>query len=221
MYVVQVDGLQHFATVAHEACRGVSQADAQDGAHVGRGVVRHQDAPDGPVDHVHPRDVAAAHGHVVALFGHGLQEARHVVGVVREVGVHLEDVVVAPLQRPFESGDVGGAQPQLALALHQMQAAFHVAFHQAFHDVGRAVGAAVVDDEHFEAGLAAVLHRGFQSRHGADDGFRVFFLVVGGYDDQIFHRLLASGPLLSGAKLRKKAQTAKNLSPQVAQLLFF
>ena len=93
--VVQADGLQHFARPADEARRGVAQRDAEYCADVGGGVVGHEDAADGPVHDVDPGDVAAADGDIVALVVAGGIEARQVGGRVAEVGIHLDDVVVA------------------------------------------------------------------------------------------------------------------------------
>jgi len=39
---------------------------------------------------------------------------------VREIGIHLEDVIVFPVQRPLEAGDVRGAEPQLRLAVDRV-----------------------------------------------------------------------------------------------------
>ena len=172
---VQRDGLEHAAAVAHEARRGVVDGQAGDEAHVFRGEVGHQHAPHGPVDHVDAADVARADADVRPLVTTGGIEARQVGGAVAEVGIHLEDVFIVPLQRPAEAGDVGRAQPLLAGALQHEEAVGKLLALQALDDVGRAVGRVVLHHQDVETVL--------QSEDGANDVLYVFPLVVGGDDD--------------------------------------
>ena len=168
--MLQVDGFEHLAAVAHKACCGVAQPYAQYRTHVSRGVIAHQHAPDGPVDHIHTCDITAAHSHVITLVVACCIESGQVVGVVAEVGIHLEDVVVALLDGPFEAADIGCAQSQLAFALYQMQPSRQLSPHHLLHHRGCAVGASVIDDEHVE--------RLFKSRDRCDDGLYVLDFVI-------------------------------------------
>ena len=52
-----------------------------------------------------------------------LAQPQQVGRIVREVGVHLEDVVVVARQRPHEPFDVRGPKPALACAVHDVDAA--------------------------------------------------------------------------------------------------
>ena len=173
---IEVDGLQHAAAIADEACRGVVDVQTCHHAHVLRGKVAHQHAPHRPVHHVHARDVARADGHVVAFVLAGGQQARQVGRRMAEVGVHLEDEVVAVRQRPFEARDVCGAETLLAAALHQENTAAELFRHQPLHDGGSAVGRTVVDDQNVECVLLT-------ADHGADDVLNVLLLVVRRDDD--------------------------------------
>ena len=92
--LVELDGLQHATLVALEAGCGVVHLEACDEAHVFRGEVTHQHTTDGPVHDIHTTDVAAADGHVVALIVTGGIETGQVVGIMAEVCIHLEDIVV-------------------------------------------------------------------------------------------------------------------------------
>ena len=56
-----------------------------------------------------------------------------------EVGVHLKNEVVAVLDGPLKTADVGRAESLLAAAFDQMQPPGELAL-EAFDDVGRAVG---------------------------------------------------------------------------------
>ena len=91
-----------------------------------------------------------------------------------EVGVHLEDVLVVALQRPFETGDVGGAQSELPLSLMDEQSVAELCCHEPLHDGCGAVGRPVVNDQYMETFL--------QPEDGPDDFLDVLLLVVGGYD---------------------------------------
>ena len=175
---IEVDAVEHLARIAYESGCRVAEVDSEHGADVGRGVVAHQHASDGPVDDVDTGDVARAHTDVGPLFGTCLVEARQVVGIVAEVGIHLKDVVVAVVESPAESSDVGRAESELSGALHNVESVGKLSCDEALHNGCRAVGAAVVDDEDVE-----VVPVGVEAEHGADDSFDVLFLVIRGYDN--------------------------------------
>ena len=177
-YGIEVDAFEHLSGIAYESGCGVAECDAQYGAYVCRGIVAHEHAADGPVDDVDSGDVSRAYADVGPLCGTRFVKARQVVGVVAEVGIHLEDVFVAVCERPPESGDVGSAESELAGAFHNVEPIGKLAGDEALHDACRAVGAAVVDDEDVETVVIGV-----ESEHGADDGFDVLFLVIRGYDN--------------------------------------
>ena len=92
-----------------------------------------------------------------------------------EVGVHLENVFVVALKRPFESFDVCRSQTQLSATLEQMKSAVELLAHQFLHLRCRSVGRAVVDDEYVEFL--------FQSEHCSDNLLNVLYLVVCRDDD--------------------------------------
>ena len=91
-----------------------------------------------------------------------------------EVGVHFEDVVILMFYGPFESGDVGSTQAQLALTLYHKEAVGKLGLHTAYN-VGCAVGRVVLDDEDVEIFL--------EGEHRTNDVFDVFLLVIGRYDN--------------------------------------
>ena len=199
--LVQLDRLEHLAAVALESGGGIVHLEAGHEADVGRGVVRHEDAPEGPVDHVHAVAVARSDGHVGALFGAGGVEPKQVLGVVAEVGVHLKNEVVAVLDGPLKTADVGRAEALLAAAFDQMQPPGELAL-EAFDDVGRAVGRAVVDDQYVEGLL--------QAEDDAEDVFDVLFFVVRRDDDDAvrFH----TGYCLSGVSTAAHEVGGRNVA---------
>ena len=93
---------------------------------------------------------------------------------MREVGIHLEYVVVAVLDSPLETADVGGAEAELAGALYHEEALGELLL-QFLDDGGGAVGRAVFDDEDIEGLL--------QTKDGADDVLNILFLVIRGDDN--------------------------------------
>ena len=96
-----------------------------------------------------------------------------------EVRVHLKEVRVAGLQAPLESGDVGGAEAELAGPFEQVDAA--LVSGSGFPDEVRcAVGGAVIDHQHVE-GFTAL---GLEGHDGVEHPGDVLLLVVGRYDDE-------------------------------------
>ena len=71
---------------------------------------------------------------------------------MREIGVHLEDKVIAVVDRPFESCDISRAETQLALAFDDVDAS-GILLHLLFDDGGGAVGRIVVDDKYVKVVL--------------------------------------------------------------------
>ena len=149
--VIQADGFQYLARPANKAGCSVAQGDAEDSTDVGRGIIRHEDAPDRPVHDVHARDVAAANGGIVALVVAGSIEARQVGRGVAEVGIHLEDILIALLQSPYEATDVCLAKSLLSRTLDKVDALQQtILLHETPHDFCRSVGTSIVNDEDVE-----------------------------------------------------------------------
>lgn len=88
---------------------------------------------------------------------------------MREVGVHLEDVLVVTRQSPLETVDVGRAEAELAFPLFDEKPVGKL-LHQTLHDVSRAVRTVVFDDKDVK------LH--WKVEDVADDLLDVLLLVV-------------------------------------------
>src|SRR5690606_41883832 len=95
-------------------------------------------------------------------------------GVVRAVGVHLDDGAVAAPGGPLERGEVGRAQAPFLGAVEDVDAP--VVRGERVGEVPGAVGRVVVDDEHVRLGARAA--------GGGDGVLEVVALVVGGYGDE-------------------------------------
>ena len=137
--MVERYGFQDFASVTFEAGCSIMYLQSGNETHVFRSEVGHQDTPHGPVHNVDPADVAGTDGNIVPFFCTGIIETGQVVGVVRKVCVHLEYIIIAVLDGPLESGDIGGAQSQLPFALDHEQALGKLTL-QAAHDGCCSVG---------------------------------------------------------------------------------
>ena len=122
--------------------------------------------------HSHTLHIARAYHHVGTLV-EGRSKAQQIVGVVRKVAIHLEDVVETLFEPPTEAGKIGRSEAEFATALNHNESV-GVGGHQGADNVGCAVGRAVVDDEQRElSGERKDL------RHHSLD---VLTLVVGWYD---------------------------------------
>ncbi len=147
----------------------------------------------GPVGDRPALDVAGADGDVEALLERRHQRGQR-GGVVGEVGVDLDEGVVAALEAPGEARPVGAPQPGLGGAGEQV----HVGQlgGDRLHEVGRAVGTPVVDHQHAGTGQALV----DPVQHPLD----VLRLVVGRDDHQRSHggilgEAAAPAPAATGA----------------------
>ena len=173
--LVELHFLEDLAAVADEAGGGVEDAHASDEVDILGGVVGHHETAHGPVDDADfAVDIARADDDIALAGGAGLVEPREVVGIVGEVGVHLDHIVVAMLEAPLEAGEVGGAEAEFAFALLDEEAVGEF-LHETLDDVGSAVGGVVLDDEHVE-----LLREGEDL---ANDFLDVLLLIIGGSDD--------------------------------------
>ena len=165
---VEVDRLQDLAAEALEAAGQVPHLHAEREAGVGAAAAADRLPQPAPV-----RDPAAGHvagpDHEVGALGR-LEQPRQVGGVMGEVGVHLQHQAGAGLERPVESGDVGGAEAFLARAAQDLD--LLVPGREPLGDLPGAVGRVVVDDQHPARGR----HLG-QDR--LDDRLDIRRLVVG------------------------------------------
>ena len=168
--LVKLDGLQHTAAVALETRCGVVNLEAGDKPHVLAGEIAHQDTPHGPVDNIHSRDIARADGKVVTLVMACTVETRQVGGIMAEVGVHLEDILIVVLQCPLEALDIRSAESELAGTLNDEETSGKLIRHQSLYDCSRAVGRAVVDDEDMKLLVELV--------DSPNDFLDVFLLVI-------------------------------------------
>ena len=136
---IQVDRFEDSPRVADEAGRGVIDLHVQDGTHVRRCVVGHDDPAHRPVHDADAVTVAGADGEVRALFRAGGIQAEKVVRVVGEIGIHLEDVVVSVVQGPAETCQIGRSKALLAAPFEQMQPFGEFGL-KSLDDAGRPVG---------------------------------------------------------------------------------
>ena len=128
---VKLYRLKHFTAVALESGRCVMHLETCNEPDVLRRKVAHQHSAYGPVDHVDSADVTRTDGNIIPFVMTCCVKARQVVGVMAEVGVHLEHIVIAMGQRPLESCDVCRAQSLLAATLDDEQTVAEPAVNQA------------------------------------------------------------------------------------------
>ena len=101
-------------------------------------------------------------------------EVRQVLGVVREIGVHLEEAVVAFAQALIERLQIRRSQPELARAVHDSDVV--VLGGDGVGQVTGAVGRSVVDDEDVGVGRGCA--------HPVQKAGEIVTLVVSRRDDE-------------------------------------
>jgi hypothetical protein len=136
--------LQHLPPVGPVPGGGVVHRDPEGEPHVGVAGAGDRLPLPAPVDRP-PAGHVPGPDHQVGA-GQPVQQRRQPVRRVRQVGVHLDQRVIAPLQPPGEPGPVGRPQPLLARPLQQLHPGLVLA--APLHQLGRPVGAAVVDHQH-------------------------------------------------------------------------
>ena len=112
----------------------------RDQTYIFRSEIAHEHTSHRPIDHVHARDVARTDAHVKAFVFAGCQQAWQIGRRMAEVGIHLENIVIALLESPFEASNIRRAKSQLARTFDEEQTVLELFSHQAFHDGGCAVG---------------------------------------------------------------------------------
>src|SRR3954468_2419214 len=170
---IEVDRLEHLSAVALEAGGHIAHFHLQEHAGVHRATGRDEAAHGTPVADSAAVDVSRP-DHEVGV-ARRLDETGHVGGVVRKVRVHLQHEVGALVERAPEAGDVGGAEPLLALAVEDA----HVVelLRQAVGQLTGPVGRVVVDHEHLDTLV----------RERPEHRLEVLPLVVGGHADDRAH----------------------------------
>ena len=94
---------------------------------------------------------------------------------MREVGIHLNYVVITLLQRPFEAGNIGSAKSQFPAAFHNIDAIGNLSY-EPFHNSRSAIGTVVVDNKNIKFMLL------LKSQHRLDYRLDVLFLIISGDD---------------------------------------
>ncbi|EGJ78712.1 putative glycosyl transferase [Streptomyces sp. Tu6071] len=155
-----------------ETAGDVAQRDIEQEAGVRGAAAREEFAGLGPVDDATARDPAGAEDEVGVA--QGGQEPGKLLGLVRAVRVHLDEDVEAVVEAPGETGEVGGAEPFLALAVQHLDVV--VLGGESVGERARAVRAVVVRDED--------VRRGHRLARPADDRPDVLRLVVRRDDHQ-------------------------------------
>lgn len=175
--VVEVNGPEHICFIADKTRRRVADRQSRDEAHIFRGEVAHQHSPHRPVNNVDSAFIAGAYGHVGTVFLNLFEQTDGVLRVMAEIAVHFEDMVVAPVEGPLESGNIGRTETELAGAVNHMDA-LRKERPARPHDIGRAVRRIVIDDE--QVGSERERHHGVNHRRD------VLLFVISRNDYEVF-----------------------------------
>src|SRR5262249_11404145 len=99
--------------------------------------------------------------------------------IMREISIHLEDELVAVRERPAKARDVGGAEPELAGAMEDMDA--RILRGEPVEQRAGPVRAPVVHEQDAHVRRSLRRHGG---ENGVGDREYVVALIVGGDDDE-------------------------------------
>ena len=102
---------------------------------------------------------------------------------MREVAIHLEDLVVATLQCPLEACNIGRTQAELATALHQMYS-LAILGNLGADNIGSAIGRTIIDIEEVESPL--------ERHHLVGHTSNILALVIGRNYNYPFHNILSA-----------------------------
>ena len=83
---------------------------ARDESYIFGGKIGHENPSHGPVHDVNTCDVTGTDRHIAFPAFAGVIQFDQIIGVMGEIRIHLEDVVIPVFQRPFESGDIGRSE---------------------------------------------------------------------------------------------------------------
>ncbi len=175
---IEANGLEGATGKRLVAARQVFHPEAEDRARIERAALREHLAPDAPPLHSSTRNVARADHHVGATLE--LRDERgQVLRIVRHVGVHLEEALVALGEASFERLHVRGAETELARPMQHTNVV--VLRRELVRDLAGAVRRGVVDDEDVR----------FRKRgaHPRDEPLQVVsFVVSRRHDERTGHR---------------------------------
>ena len=82
--------------------------------------IRHQYPAHGPVHHINTRYITGTDCQVSPLRQASCSRDQ-IIGIVRKIGIHLENVVIVTLQCPFETCNISGSQSQFSFTLDKVQ----------------------------------------------------------------------------------------------------
>lgn len=170
-YLVEVYRLQHTPPEAYEAGGRIRDAYAGHKVDIYGSTLGDKYPVLRPVYEAAALYIAGADGQVSAAYS-ALIQTYEVIWIVREVAVHLKDILISTLQGPPETIYISCAQAHLAGALHEVQA--RKLRLEGLHDVGSAVRRTVVYDQKVKSFR--------QRKYFSDHPLYISLLIVGGYD---------------------------------------
>ena len=172
-------GKQGAASPAAESGGGVGDGNARDALHVAVGKEREQNPVRGPVFHTATLAVARPN-HYIGRFG-GVQQGGQVLGIVRKVGIHLNNAVGSEGEGAMKAVAIGASQSTRAGApYHFEMGEFRAACKEFLGTISGVIGRIVVHQQQIGVGQNMGYLRGEQ-RH-------ILHFVVRRHDNHAFHQ---------------------------------
>src|ERR1051325_501380 len=119
-HIIKMNSFEHTPSVTFKPCCCIFYSYPQYHAHINGSEIRHEPAVEWPVFNVASTHIPRTNGQVGTLKA-GIAQAQQVIGIVRKVTIHLEDIFITARQRPAKTVNIGCTQTELPLALFQMQ----------------------------------------------------------------------------------------------------
>ena len=167
---IQFDGFQHLATIANESCRCIVHLESCNQTNILGRKITHKDTTDWPINHIDARNIARTYCNIIPFIMSSSIKTWQIIRIMTEVGIHLEDEVIALLQRPFEAHDISSAQAQLTRTLQDMETVGKLIGLQLLNDVCCSVRTTVIDNKDVEFLL--------QAKNGTDDSFSLYVGMI-------------------------------------------
>ncbi len=177
-YVIEFDGFEDFASKALESTGEIADRDPEDGAGVEASATAEDLSANGPVACSAAFDVAGTENEIGVL--EGGKETGEIVGIVREVAIHLLKDLVIAVESVAKAIKVSGSEAEFSGASENKDAV--IVSGALFSDIARPIGGVVIDNEDMGVFGCAV--------DGVEQAGEVFAFVVGGDDDQSFWRCI-------------------------------
>jgi len=117
---IQIQAFQNFSPIAFESARHIGERDTGDKSRIAIREKAHGKPPNRPIGDADSVLIAAPDNQIMAACG--FQKFWYRSEIMREIGIHFENVFGAPVERVAKAGEIGRSQPHFARTAQEMNA---------------------------------------------------------------------------------------------------